>query len=142
VNERERVDVPWVVVKSVGFLDNEANLALDGLFRTVPSMADVQRLQRVFEESTDQEAIDLTAVGADAHAVGGLLKRFFRELPEPIFTDALYEKWTNSQCSYRIVFVCIHSRPSILVWSPSLSLAILITAVHTYTHTYSVAVQG
>jgi hypothetical protein len=97
VSAEQRVDVPWVVAKAIAFLDTESCLSLEGLFRTVPSMSEVQRLQKLFEESGDPETIDLAALGADPHTVGGLLKRFFRELPEPIFTDLLYEKWTNSQ---------------------------------------------
>ena len=30
------------------------------------------------------------AAETDIHAVAGLLKRYFRELPDPLFTDELY----------------------------------------------------
>lgn len=30
------------------------------------------------------------AFETDIHAVAGLLKRYFRELPDPLFTDELY----------------------------------------------------
>ena len=32
----------------------------------------------------------MIAFDTDIHAVAGLLKRYFRELPDPLFTDALY----------------------------------------------------
>ena len=32
----------------------------------------------------------MIASETDIHAVAGLLKRYFRELPDPLFTDELY----------------------------------------------------
>jgi len=32
----------------------------------------------------------MIAFETDIHAVAGLLKRYFRELPDPLFTDELY----------------------------------------------------
>jgi breakpoint cluster region protein len=32
----------------------------------------------------------MIAFETDIHAVAGLLKRYFRELPDPLFTDDLY----------------------------------------------------
>ncbi len=32
----------------------------------------------------------MIAYETDIHAVAGLLKRYFRELPDPLFTDDLY----------------------------------------------------
>lgn len=32
----------------------------------------------------------MIAFDTDIHAVAGLLKRYFRELPDPLFTDELY----------------------------------------------------
>ncbi len=43
----------------------------------VPSLADYLKAQMI-------------AFEADIHAVAGLLKRYFRELPDPLFTDELY----------------------------------------------------
>jgi len=83
----------------------------------VPSLTDVQKLQKLFEEASDpgapppaspllpQSLIIITTdtvqlAGADPHTVGGLLKRFFRDLPEPIFANELYDKWTAAQCPF------------------------------------------
>ena len=33
------------------------------------------------------------AFETDIHAVAGLLKRYFRELPDPLFTEELYESF-------------------------------------------------
>lgn len=38
----------------------------------------------------------MIAFDTDIHAVAGLLKRYFRELPDPVFTDALYTSFVQA----------------------------------------------
>lgn len=38
----------------------------------------------------------MIAFETDIHAVAGLLKRYFRELPDPLFTDELYENFVQA----------------------------------------------
>lgn len=38
----------------------------------------------------------MIAFDTDIHAVAGLLKRYFRELPDPLFTDALYMNFVQA----------------------------------------------
>ena len=38
----------------------------------------------------------MIAFDTDIHAVAGLLKRYFRELPDPLFTDALYTSFVQA----------------------------------------------
>ena len=37
----------------------------------------------------------MIAFETDIHAVAGLLKRYFRELPDPLFTDELYMSFVH-----------------------------------------------
>lgn len=37
----------------------------------------------------------MIAYDADIHAVAGLLKRYFRELPDPLFTNELYTSFVQ-----------------------------------------------
>ena len=37
----------------------------------------------------------MIAFEADIHAVAGLLKRYFRELPDPLFTNELYPSFVQ-----------------------------------------------
>ena len=37
----------------------------------------------------------MIAFEADIHAVAGLLKRYFRELPDPLFTNELYTSFVQ-----------------------------------------------
>ena len=38
----------------------------------------------------------MIAYDIDIHAVAGLLKRYFRELPDPLFTEALYMNFVHA----------------------------------------------
>ena len=40
------------------------------------------------------------AFETDIHAVAGLLKRYFRELPDPLFTDDLYMSFVQALGEY------------------------------------------
>ena len=42
----------------------------------------------------------LLCAETDIHAVAGLLKKYFRELPEPLFTNALYPNFVDGLCKY------------------------------------------
>ena len=43
----------------------------------------------------------MIAFDTDIHAVAGLLKRYFRELPDPLFTDALYMNFVQALGEWR-----------------------------------------
>lgn len=46
--------------------------------------------------SADYLKAQMIAFDTDIHAVAGLLKRYFRELPDPLFTDALYMSFVQA----------------------------------------------
>ena len=46
----------------------------------------------------------MIAFDTDIHAVAGLLKRYFRELPDPLFTDALYMNFVQALGKLRTQF--------------------------------------
>eukprot|EP01104_Vermistella_antarctica_P006601 TRINITY_DN1730_c0_g1_i2.p1 TRINITY_DN1730_c0_g1~~TRINITY_DN1730_c0_g1_i2.p1 ORF type:complete len:666 (+),score=115.62 TRINITY_DN1730_c0_g1_i2:398-2395(+) len=71
--------VPRCVGDMINFLQVRAYL-LQGIFRLSGRADDVQRLRRSYDAD---EKVDLTQE-EDAHAVAGLLKLFFRRLPEPL----------------------------------------------------------
>ena len=47
---------------------------------------------------TDYLQAQLLCAETDIHAVAGLLKKYFRELPEPLFTNALYPNFVDGLC--------------------------------------------
>ena len=48
----------------------------------------------------DPQSAMLSLADADINAVAGLVKLFFRELPEPLFTNALYPKFVSGIREY------------------------------------------
>ena len=56
---------------------------------------------------TDYLQAQLLCAETDIHAVAGLLKKYFRELPEPLFTNALYPNFVDGLCKYFIVTAII-----------------------------------
>jgi len=78
--------VPAVVIACIEILDQ--NLLKEGLFRIPGRMTEILEMKISFEQG---KGLDLDE--PDPHAVAGLLAQFFRELPEPLLTHALYHKW-------------------------------------------------
>ena len=62
------------------------------------------------------------AADMDIHAVAGLLKKYFRQLPEPLFTDLLYTSFIQGcseslspqpvVCQQPVTVLCLHTRAS------------------------------
>jgi len=77
-------------------------LTVEGLFRVSGIFSEMHKLKKTFEE---REEPDLSSVSS-IHSISGLLELWFRELPEPITTHALYddfmacvaEEFTEEQC--------------------------------------------
>lgn len=55
------------------------------------------RIQFIFPVDilVDYLKAQMIAFDTDIHAVAGLLKRYFRELPDPLFTEALYSSFVQ-----------------------------------------------
>lgn len=70
-------------------------LRQEGICSTTPSVAEVQRVQKLFEDASDHSQVNLH--GCEFGAVAGVLKRFFRELPAPIYTNELYPNFVAIQ---------------------------------------------
>ena len=60
----------------------------------------------------DPQSATLSLADADINAVAGLVKLYFRELPEPLFTNALYPKFVSGirKCIFRtlLIFVVLY----------------------------------
>ncbi len=52
---------------------------------------------------TDYLRAQMIAFEADIHAVAGLLKRYFRELPDPLFTNEFYTNFVQGLGESRVV---------------------------------------
>lgn len=48
----------------------------------------------------DPIAANTQVDSGDIHAITGVLKLYFRELPEPLFTDQYYQSFIQTVCKY------------------------------------------
>lgn len=48
----------------------------------------------------DNRDVSLMMREMDVNAIAGTLKLYFRELPEPLFTDELYPNFTGGICTW------------------------------------------
>lgn len=79
-------EIPDIVTKSIEFLDKQSMLKVVGLFRLSGSAPLIKKLS---EDIDAGRAVDFSLI-ADPHTVTGLLKLYFREMEEPLFTWSLY----------------------------------------------------
>lgn len=87
--ERDNREVPLVVERCVEFIESSGGLDTSGIYRVPGSTSIVAQLRREFVMG---ESTDLSSLTRDPHDVTSLLKMFFRQLPEPLFTSALYPR--------------------------------------------------
>ncbi|KAI1285918.1 GTPase-activating protein CdGAPr [Halotydeus destructor] len=68
---------------------------VDGIYRLSGVISNIQRLRLVFE---DEDIPDLNdeRISQDIHCVASLLKLYFRELPDPLLTYKLYDKFVHA----------------------------------------------
>uniref|UniRef100_A0A4X2M5F1 Rho GTPase activating protein 32 n=1 Tax=Vombatus ursinus TaxID=29139 RepID=A0A4X2M5F1_VOMUR len=86
-------EVPQVLQSCTAFIERYG--IVDGIYRLSGVASNIQRLRHEF----DSEHIpDLTKEPyvQDIHSVGSLCKLYFRELPNPLLTYQLYEKFSDA----------------------------------------------
>ncbi|KAB1283956.1 Rho GTPase-activating protein 31 [Camelus dromedarius] len=90
---RREAAVPYVLKSCAEFIETHG--IVDGIYRLSGVTSNIQRLRQEF--GSDQ-CPDLTreVYLQDIHCVGSLCKLYFRELPNPLLTYELYEKFTEA----------------------------------------------
>jgi hypothetical protein len=100
VIERERAagrptaSIPYVIEATARSLTDRA-LDESGLFRVPGSKDRIESLTSVVSTACargDWAAVDAAIAAADVHDVGGVLKVYFRRLPDPLFPFHLFEE--------------------------------------------------
>ncbi|KAJ3227220.1 hypothetical protein HK099_002913 [Clydaea vesicula] len=86
---RDNTEVPYVLESCVRFIESENNIRLksNGLYRLSGNNRNIKKLKALFESG---EKINLSECSVNVNDIAGLLKLYFRELPEPLFTKDLY----------------------------------------------------
>ncbi|XP_064599453.1 uncharacterized protein LOC135465995 [Liolophura sinensis] len=86
-------DVPLVLKCCTDVIENHG--IVDGIYRLSGIASNIQKLRLAFDED---RAPDLTSETylQDIHSISSLLKMYFRELPNPLLTYQLYDKFAEA----------------------------------------------
>ncbi|KAM7379748.1 hypothetical protein PAMP_005278 [Pampus punctatissimus] len=90
---RENSTVPSFVKMCIDHVENNS-LCVDGLYRVSGNLAVIQKLR--FAVNHDEKVNLADGKWEDIHVTTGALKMYFRELPEPLFSYALFNDFVNS----------------------------------------------
>ncbi|XP_041848448.1 rho GTPase-activating protein 12-like isoform X6 [Melanotaenia boesemani] len=91
--QRENSTVPSFVKMCIDYVEN-SGLSVDGLYRVSGNLAVIQKLR--FAVNHDEKVNLADGKWEDIHVTTGALKMYFRELPEPLFTYALFNDFVNA----------------------------------------------
>uniref|UniRef100_A0A8C5N2X2 Rho GTPase-activating protein 32 n=1 Tax=Gouania willdenowi TaxID=441366 RepID=A0A8C5N2X2_GOUWI len=86
-------DVPQVLKSCTEFIEKHG--VVDGMYRLSGVASNIQKLRHEFDS---EQVPDLTkdVYIQDIHCVGSLCKLYFRELPNPLLTYQLYDKFSEA----------------------------------------------
>ncbi|KAG8177293.1 hypothetical protein JTE90_023610 [Oedothorax gibbosus] len=86
-------DIPLVLKCCTEFIEQYG--IVDGIYRLSGVTSNIQKLRLAFDEDRVPNLTD-EAILQDIHCVASLLKMYFRELPNPLLTFHLYDKFVNA----------------------------------------------
>ncbi|KAA0701905.1 Rho GTPase-activating protein 32 [Triplophysa tibetana] len=86
-------DVPQVIKSCTEFIERYG--VVDGIYRLSGISSNIQKLRHEFDSEHVPDLTKDTYV-QDIHSVGSLCKLYFRELPNPLLTYQLYEKFSDA----------------------------------------------
>ncbi|KAM4616323.1 breakpoint cluster region protein [Polymixia lowei] len=92
VTKRERSKVPLIVRQCVEEIERRGMEEV-GIYRVSGVATDIQTLKAAFD--SNNKDVSLMMREMDVNAIAGTLKLYFRELPEPLFTDDLYPNFAG-----------------------------------------------
>jgi hypothetical protein len=84
--ETETGKIPRIIQECIDVLEN--NTSEEGLFRVPGSEL---QIQEIIQKVDSGKPVNLRAISVNT--VGSLLKRYFRDLPEPLLTYEQYPNW-------------------------------------------------
>uniref|UniRef100_A0A8C5B7G9 Uncharacterized protein n=1 Tax=Gadus morhua TaxID=8049 RepID=A0A8C5B7G9_GADMO len=92
VTKRERSKVPLIVRQCVEEIEMRGMEEV-GIYRVSGVATDIQGLKAAFDSNNKDVSVVMREM--DVNAIAGTLKLYFRELPEPLFTDDLYPSFSG-----------------------------------------------
>ncbi|XP_069353526.1 breakpoint cluster region protein isoform X2 [Eulemur rufifrons] len=92
VTKRERSKVPYIVRQCVEEIERRGMEEV-GIYRVSGVATDIQALKAAFDVNNKDVSVMMSEM--DVNAIAGTLKLYFRELPEPLFTDEFYPSFAE-----------------------------------------------
>ncbi|KAK7499835.1 hypothetical protein BaRGS_00008926, partial [Batillaria attramentaria] len=86
-------DVPLVLKSCSEVIERHG--IVDGIYRLSGITSNIQKLRVAFDEDQVPELMESTYL-QDIHSISSLLKMYFRELPNPLLTYQLYDKFAEA----------------------------------------------
>ena len=96
--DRDQAAVPLVVIQCILAVDT-FGLDVEGIYRLSGTSSHIQRLKSSFDHNSTSPHLDFRNPANfhhDVNSVATLLKLFFRELPEPLFTSTGYTHFIDA----------------------------------------------
>ncbi|KAF1838476.1 RhoGAP-domain-containing protein [Decorospora gaudefroyi] len=93
---RDGSPVPMVVYQCIQAVDLYG-LEVEGIYRIPGTSSHIQQMKALFDSDASQvDFRNPEAFQHDVNSVAGLLKQFFRELPDPLLTRDFYSKYIDA----------------------------------------------
>ncbi|EJC98922.1 RhoGAP-domain-containing protein [Fomitiporia mediterranea MF3/22] len=121
--EGEKDGLPRVVRDCIQYLQ-ETGLEDEGLFRRSPNSVQLRHVQEAYNRG---QTVSLQSFG-DPHLAAVLLKKFLRDLPEPVFPESLYDtikRCPNSRDDHDDMSAVLFIRTTLLPELPPCKLILL-----------------
>lgn len=83
--------IPYIVKSCTKFIEKHG--IIFGIYRLSGMRVNIHKLRQDFDKDPKISMIDSDSISNDAHAVACVLKQYFRELPTPLLTFHMYEKF-------------------------------------------------
>ncbi|KAG4100936.1 RhoGAP-domain-containing protein [Neocallimastix lanati (nom. inval.)] len=92
---RDNLEIPEILVKCANYIE-KYGLNTVGIYRLSGSNSAIQKLRTLFDRDADQVILTDENVQDTLNNVTGVLKLYFRELPNSLFTQELYSEFIEA----------------------------------------------
>ncbi|XP_071507946.1 arf-GAP with Rho-GAP domain, ANK repeat and PH domain-containing protein 1-like [Diadema antillarum] len=83
--------IPYIVKECINFVYMHQGLEQEGIYRLSGTASKIQRVREMFR--VNPRSVQINRAEFEVNDVAGALKKYFRELPNPVFTKEWYSKW-------------------------------------------------
>jgi hypothetical protein len=103
VLRREGGQIPVAVSKALEVLCNEACLRVEGIFRMSGDLNKIMAMRDEMDSGKSPVFSSFISQGVlqGVHVVAGVLKLFFRSLPQPLLSEALYDELLTTHANVK-----------------------------------------